>query len=177
MAEVRRMAYWARVVAAIVLTSSAVAATGMSPVRSELVDKLLDCRSVREDSKRLACFDSQSGNLAAAQEKGDVVLLSKQELKDTRQSLFGFVLPKFSLRGLRMDEPDIDRVDSTVRAAHPVGYNWSITLDGDAGTWETTESIDVRPKPGDRARIKKGLVGGFLGTIGSSNVVRMRRIF
>lgn len=172
MANVRRTTLLMAVMAAV----PAAASTDKPPAGSDLFDKLLECRTIVEDGKRLACYDSQAATAAAAQKKGDVVVLSKQELRDTRRSLFGFVLPKFSLRGLRMDEPDIDRVDTTVRAVRSVGYYWSITLDGEAGTWETTESIDVRPKPGDRAKIKKGLVGGFLGTIGSSNLVRMRRV-
>lgn len=161
---------------ALLLASPAIAAPDRQPIRSELVDDLLACQSIADASKRLACFDGQSATLATAQKKGDVVILSKQELKQTRRSLFGFVLPKFSLRGLRMDEPDIDRIDAKVVSVRSVGYFWSLRLDGDAGTWETTESIDVRPRPGDRARIKKGMVGGFLGTIGSSNTVRMRRV-
>jgi hypothetical protein len=158
------------------LASPAAASTAEPPAGSILFDTLLECRSVNDERKRLACYDGQAEAAAAAQKKGDVVILSKEELKDTRRSLFGFLLPKFSVRGLRMDEPDVDRIETTVTAARSVGYHWSITLADNGGTWETTEYLDVRPKSGDRAKIKKGLMGGYLGTIGSSNLIRMRRV-
>lgn len=161
---------------AAIMAAPAAASTDEPPAGSALFDKLLACRSIAENDRRLACFDSEAQTAAAAQKKGDVVVLSKEELKETRRSLFGFLLPKFSVRGLRMDEPDVDRIETTLIAARSVGYHWSFTLADNGGTWETTENIDVRPKAGDKAKIKKGLMGGYMGTIGSSNLIRMRRV-
>lgn len=162
---------------AVLTASPAAASTEEPPVRSELFDKLLDCRSILDGTKRLACFDGQSEAVAAAQKKGDVVVLSKQDLKETRRTLFGFSLPKFSLRGIRMDDPGIDKLEATVAAVRPTGYYWSITLDQESGTWETTEPLNRQPGKGDKAVIKRAMLGGYLGTIGNSNLVRFKRVY
>ncbi|ATE63440.1 hypothetical protein [Rhizorhabdus dicambivorans] len=164
-------------VLALLLASPAAAATDEAAARSELFDKLLDCRSIAEDAGRLSCYDSQSQAVAAARKKGDLMVLSRQDLKETRRTLFGFSLPKFSLKGIRMDDPGIDRLEGTVLAASPAGFYWSVALDRDSGTWETTEAINRQPLKGDKVVIKKGVLGGYLGTIGNSNLVRFKRVF
>ncbi|MBD3760643.1 hypothetical protein [Rhizorhabdus sp.] len=161
---------------AALLASPAAAAPDEPAIRSELFDKLLDCRSIDDSSKRLTCFDAQSEAVAAAQKKGDVVVLSRQDLKETRRTLFGFSLPKFSLRGVRMDDPGIDKLEAGILAARPAGYYWSVVLDKDSGTWETTEALNRQPAKGDKVVIKKAMLGGYLGTIGNSNLVRFKRI-
>lgn len=161
---------------AALLASPAAAAPDEPSIRSELFDKLLDCRSIDDGPKRLACFDTQSEAVASAQKTGDVVVLSRQDLKETRRTLFGFSLPKFSLRGVRMDDPGIEKLEAAIQAARPAGYYWSIVLDKDSGTWETTEALNRQPAKGDRVVIKKAMLGGYLGTIGNSNLVRFKRI-
>jgi len=161
---------------ALAAAGPAAASTDQPPVRSELFDTLLDCRGIPDGTKRLACFDGASEAVAAAQKKGDVVVLSKQDLKETRRTLFGFSLPRFSLRGVRMDDAGIDKLESTALGVRPAGLYWSVVLDRDSGTWETTEPLNRQPRKGDRVVIKKAMLGGYLGTIGNSNLVRFKRM-
>lgn len=160
--------------AALLFATAASAAD--PPPRPQAFDKLLDCRAIAENAARLACYDGQAEQLSAAATKGEIAVISKQDIRETRRSLFGFVLPRFSIRGLRDDQPDIDRIEATVLAIRPAGYFWTIALDQDAGTWQTTEPIARDPRKGDKVLIKKGVMGGYMGKFGGSALVRMKRV-
>ena len=108
--------------------SPADAATDKTAAGSNRFDSLLSCRVIEDALTRLACYDRETLAASTAREKGEVVVLSRDELKQARRSLFGFVLPNFSLRGLRMDQPDTDRLETTVRSVRSMGYHWSISL-------------------------------------------------
>lgn len=146
------------------------------PDRSELFDALLDCRSVTEDARRLACYDARTDQLSAARKGGDIAVITRQDLRETRRTLFGFALPRFRVKGMEASEPDPDRIEATVATARAKGYYWSLALENEAGTWETTEPMAREPKRGDRILIRKGVMGGYLAKIGSAALVRMKRV-
>lgn len=162
---------------AVACLSAWIPAAAESPKdRPGLFDALLDCRSIAEDSGRLACYDAQADRLSSARKRGDIAVVTKQDLRESRRTLFGFPLPRFNLRGLKDDEPDADRIETTVAVARPRGYYWSILLDGEAGTWETTEAMSREPKHGDKIVIRKGVMGGYMAKLGSGGLVRIRRV-
>lgn len=144
--------------------------------RSQAFDRLLDCRSMTDGAARLACYDGQAAELAAAEKKGEIAVISKQDIRETRRTLFGFALPRFTIRGLRDDQPDIDRIEATILAVRPAGYYWTVALDQDAGSWQTTEPMARDPGKGDKVLIKKGVMGGYMGKFGGSALVRMKRV-
>lgn len=145
--------------------------------RPEMFDKLVACRTISDPAQRLACYDAQVSALDAAEKNDDLVIMDRKQVQETRRSLFGFTLPRFSLGGKKLDEKDdTSEIETTVQSIRRVGYGWSFTLAEDAGTWETSDGLASAPKVGDRIRIKKAMMGSFLGSVGFNRGVRFRRV-
>lgn len=51
------------------------------------------CIDVAEDLERLACYDAAVGRLKAAEETGDVVTVTRQQVEEVKRDSFGFSLP------------------------------------------------------------------------------------
>ncbi|WP_246152642.1 hypothetical protein [Sphingomonas montanisoli] len=145
--------------------------------RPEMFDKLVACRAITEPTQRLACYDAQVSALDAAEKNDDLVIMDRKQVQETRRSLFGFTLPKFSLGGKKLDEKDdTNEIESTVQSVRRAGNGWSFVLANDAGTWETSDGMATAPKIGDKIRIKKATMGSFLGSVGFNRGVRFRRV-
>src|SRR4051812_15385852 len=100
------------IISAALLSSSASleAAPGRekAPAPSAALDALATCRAITDSAARLACYDQASARFTEAVSKGDVIVMDKQEVRETRRSLFGFTLPHIALfRG--EDKADIDQ--------------------------------------------------------------------
>src|SRR6476659_2698826 len=112
------------------------------------------CRTIADNTQRLACFDKASAALEAAQKSEEVVIVDRQEVKKARKGLFGFNLPRIGFLAGREnnaeDEADEQQLDDTVGKAQVLPYGkWRITL-ASGGVWETleTDSRFTDPKPG-----------------------------
>lgn len=163
--------------AGFVLASAASAEKARN--RPELFNKLLDCRAIADASQRLACYDQSVGAIEEAEKKKDIVVVDRKEIRETKKSLFGFTLPKIGLfTGDKDDDKDeIGEISSTVESARMIrGGDWSLRLASDAGTWETTSSLNTDPRAGDKVHIKKATLGSYLGSVGINRGVRFRRV-
>jgi hypothetical protein len=166
------------------LSFAAAAGAAMPAARPQLLVKLVECRAITDATQRLACYDAQVSALDAAEKKKDVVVMDRQQVRETRKSLFGFSLPSLNLfggggKGDKEDAADdITEIDSTVVAARVLpGGGWSLVLANGVGTWETNESLSSdHPKAGAKIHIKKALMGSYLGSVGYNHGVRFRRV-
>ena len=85
-----------------VLAALAPAAASAKPKAQDarsnaLIQALSACRGVADEKARLACYDEASARLAEAVESKELVVLDRQEIKQTRRSLFGFSVPNIPL--------------------------------------------------------------------------------
>lgn len=147
--------------------------------RPELFGKLIDCRSIPDKAQRLSCYDRSVAAIDDAEKKNELVVVDRQEIRETKRSLFGFSLPRISLFSgdKNDDKEDVSEIQSIVEAARTVkGGDWSLTLANDAGTWETGSDVAVAPRAGDKVRIRKASLGSYLGQVGMNRGVRFRRV-
>jgi hypothetical protein len=164
--------------AALILSAEASGAQIANP--QSLMSKVINCRTEREEQARLKCYDSAVGNLSAAAEQGQIVVMDREDVRRTRRSLFGFSLPKLPFfRGdnsQEEDEPEV--VEARMKSARPTGYNkWLVELE-DGALWQTTES-DTRgsaPKAGGTVKIRKAAMGSYIVTFDRSRPLRAMRI-
>ena len=145
--------------------------------RPETLASLMACRSVADSTARLACYDAAAGALDAAERQGDVVVIDRAGVAETRRQLFGFEMPSLP----RLFGPDggteIDSIESTLQSASLVGEGrWVFRL-ADGSVWRQIDSERVRfdNRPGEPARVRKASLGSFLLTVGGSRAVRVRR--
>jgi hypothetical protein len=162
-----------------VCTVSAVAAgkDQKKPVRAEVLQKLIDCRAIRVDAERLACYETQTAKIDDAEAKRDLVIIDRDQATKARKEDFG--LPS---RPLIVGTPPalgegVTDVTSKIRTAKLLNSNrWLFVLE-DGARWYQAESKPLRdPKPGQSIRIRKGSLGGFLANIDGQPATRVRRI-
>lgn len=151
-----------------------------TPVDSDLVGRLAQCRGIPVAAERLACFDEAVGRLVEAAAREDVIVVNREDVRRTRRSLFGFSLPKLPLFDARPGAQAADEVrelETTIRSARSAGYGiWSITL-AEGGTWLTTEpSRRLDPRAGQSMRLERGPLGGYMANINGARAVRVRRV-
>ena len=85
--------------------------------RPETLERLMACRGIADNAARLACFDTAAGALDTAERQGDVVVIDRVGVAETRRQLFGFEMPTLP----RLFGPEgavaLDSIDSTLQSA------------------------------------------------------------
>ncbi|MES2135960.1 MAG: hypothetical protein V4502_02720 [Pseudomonadota bacterium] len=140
-----------------------------------LVQGLLGCRAIADSTQRLACYDRQSGAVADALQKKDLVVIDKARATEAKRSLFGFSVPNFA--GL-LGGGDLNQVESTVAgAARNADGGWTVKL-ADGSLWTQTDDTPValEPRPGDKVLVKRGSLGSYFVMLGSQPGFKAKRI-
>ena len=143
-----------------------------------IVAGLFACREIADDAERLACFDREVGTIQEKQQRKEIVIADKEEVRETRRGLFGFSLPKIGLFSSDDDEDEVDSLETTIVSARKMSNGrLSFEVEG-GGRWIQTDNTAVLrdPKPGDTVEIKKGAVGSFMAKIGKARAFRAKRV-
>ena len=135
------------------------------------------CRGEPNDTKRLACYDAAVGPFADAVAKGDVKVVDREEVRQTRRSLFGFQLPRLPFFGGDDSGKDTPtEIDTTLTNAREIGGgNWALTM-ADGAVWNTAEHLPRDPKIGAKIKLQAGALGGYFVTVGTQRTVRALRV-
>jgi len=146
-----------------------------------IFQRLIDCRAIRDDAARLACYDTQIVAVTAARANRDLVVIDREQVRNTRRSLFGLSLPNLAIfghgNGAEREADEFTQIDSTIRSASMRNYRWEIVL-ADGAKWDQvdTRSIARDPGPGMSIRIRRAAMGSFLANIDNQVAVRVRRV-
>lgn len=142
-----------------------------------LIQALAACRAVADEKARLDCYDQASARLAEAVDKKELVVLDRQEIRETRRSLFGFSVPNIPLfRG--ESGGDDGKLETTIAGTGRLaGGKWAIRLE-DGAVWHTTETrLNLAdPKPGQKIVIQRGTLGNYFLRIDGQRGIRGRRV-
>ena len=173
-------AFSVALLASLALPASAL---GQEPA-SPRIDALKACRAIANDAERLACFDRASSEIVAAAERGEIRILTKKDVEETKRGLFGFKLPKLGLfgggDGNDEDEPEpLDMLESVVTSARqldPKTYVFTIAEGG--ATWQIKEAPSrfVGPRRGDKVVLKRAALGSYFIRVNGQVGVKGRRI-
>jgi hypothetical protein len=153
------------------------AAPRPAPPQAEIVRELTACRATTDDAQRLACYDKAAGALSAAQEKGEVVVVDRQQLQAVRRQAFGLHLPTLDLLPHARAEAPLDRVSLTLRSAgRSADGKWVMVTD-EGAQWLQTDSEDVLnpPHAGSQLAVRSGVLGSFFCKVDGQSAFRCRR--
>ena len=145
--------------------------------RPELFEALVRCRAIADDAERLQCFDTAAANLQQAQERRDLVVVDRQQVRENRRRLFGLPLPDIGGLFGSDDEDEVDHIESTVASASQVDYGrWLVRLE-DGSTWLQTDNevLAARPRPGQRVRVNRASLGTYMMRVNNQPGIRVRR--
>lgn len=154
--------------------------TESPPPRPQSFEALVRCRSIAEDVARLACFDQAAAALQAAQERREVVVVDRQQVREGRRRLFGLALPRIPIFGGDGDDDDEDQVrtvEGVVASASQDGLgHWIVALQ-DGAVWMQVDNnrLALRPRPGQRVVINRGALGSFMMRVNNQPGIRVRR--
>ena len=145
--------------------------------RIPLLQNLLACRAVAASADRLACFDRTSAALDDAERQGEVTVLDRAQVRDTRNRLFGLELTDLNIFGRSGPTEVIDSVETTlVSARQNQGGEWVFVL-ANGSTWRQIDTgrLTATPTPGSVVRVRQGAVGSYLISVNNSRSLRARR--
>ena len=145
--------------------------------RPELFEALVRCRTIADDAERLQCFDNAAANLQQAQERRDLVVVDRQQVRENRRRLFGLPLPDLGGVFGSDDEDAVDHIESTVASASQVDMGrWVVRLE-DGSTWVQTDNevLAARPRPGQRVRVNRAALGTYMMRVNNQPGIRVRR--
>jgi hypothetical protein len=153
----------------------------VTPQRPEVLNQLTACRSITDNSERLACYDRQVAALEAAEASREIAVVDRTQIRRTRRSLFGLRLPDLGIFGDDTDQSEdgaaVNEINSTIQAitSGADGRVHYILVEG--GTWVQTEGRRGQPaRVGQTIRIRRGPLGSFMATINDRAGVRVMRI-
>jgi hypothetical protein len=148
------------------------------PGRAELVKELSACRAVIDPTERLACFDKAAAALDAAQAKGDVVVVDRQQVREVKRQAFGFKLDALSIfnKGGAKEAED-EAITTVAKAAYRNATGkWVVTLEGGA-VWRQIddEELSRDPHPGSQIRVRRATLGSFMMNVDGQPGIRVHR--
>lgn len=168
---------------AIALLAAAPAASAKGPkepaANSPLVAALDACRQIPDAAERLACFDKASAALVGATASGDVSVVDRKQLVQTRKALFGFNMPRLPFfAGDKSAEDDKGVLDSTIKSVRTMGYERFQIVLADGAIWETAQVYlsFSEPRKGQKIHIKRGPLGVYFLEIDGQVAIKGRRV-
>lgn len=142
-----------------------------------LLSQLRNCRQLADPTAKIACYDAAVAAFDSAVAEKKVVVLDREDVRETRRSLFGFNLPKLPLFGGGDGDKEEEEVVSRISAVRSLGYGkWRIRIETGA-VWQTIEAprIDIPPEIGDEVRIRRAAMGSYFMNIKGRRAVKATR--
>ena len=149
--------------------------------RPEAVQALFACRLITEASQRLACFDTKSADLEHASDAREVVMVDKEQVRETRRSLFGLSLPSLKLFGSGKgsgEQEEITEVEGVIASAsQQTRGRWLLVLE-DGAKWLQSDSRALAryPRKGSAIKIRAAALGSYLANIDGQTAIRVKRV-
>jgi len=148
--------------------------------RPELYEALLRCRAMTDATveARLQCFEEATASLEQATDSGEVVVVDRAQIRESRRRLFGISLPRLPVFGGGDNEADdVDSVDGVVASASQDGQgHWIIRLE-DGAKWRQIDrsALALRPRPGQGVVINRAALGSFMMKVNGQQAIRVKR--
>lgn len=147
--------------------------------RSPALTRLVACRTLATPAEQLACYDREVAAIDAAEANRELVIVDRQQIRNTRRSLFGLSLPDLGIFGDDNEEGDApSRIESTIRSARRLGHGrWIIEL-ADGARWMQidTKRLAIDPRRGQAIRIRRAALGSYLANVNDQTAIRVRRV-
>ncbi len=149
-----------------------------SPV--QVFGDVFKCAKLAVDEERLACFDHTVAALSLAQQRQEIFVTDREEIREARRGLFGFSLPKMRLFG--HDDRNsagaaVEVINATITSVAETSSGGLLISLSSGARWAQTDADYVnRPKAGQTVTIRRGTMGGYIAKVGTGRAFRARRL-
>jgi hypothetical protein len=179
-----------RISAAHVTIAAATMALAAAPLaakddkdESAYVAALRACQGKTDPAERLACFDTAVASIVSASAEGEVRVVDREEVRDTRRKLFGFALPDLGIFGGKSDKEDPEQAEEfttlqTTIAAVKGTDRAIIIVTAEGAEWQLSEvpARLLRPKTGQPVEIRAAALSSYFLRINGQKGVKGRRV-
>lgn len=168
---------------ALPLVAVVTCASGVFPVMADQtpstdpVGRIAECRAIASDTARLACYDQAVGAVQSAQTAGEIVVLDRAAVEESRRRAFGFdvnILNPFN----RAEGPqELSEIDAKLTSVRRVGAGKVLFTLEDGSTWLQIddETPYFRERAGIPVRIRRAALGSYLLSVDGARSVRVKR--
>lgn len=173
-----------KMVAVALVTSFPAVAYAQEGEDAGPLDALKACQAQSDAAARLACYDAAVGAIVTAEEQGDLRVVDREMVRETRRSLFGFSLPDFGIfggddEGNEGQKEEFDTLATTVTSVRyltPRSFVFRIA-EGDA-LWQVEDAPRrlLTVEEGDAVEIEKGALSSYFIRFNGASGVKGRRI-
>ena len=168
----------AALVAALPAAALAAKPSNKDVARPEAFEALVRCRAIADDAARLTCFDGAARTLDEQAARRELVVVDRQQVRETKRNLFGLDIPNLNPFGGGPDEEEeVKTVEGVVASASQDGDGrWIVRLE-DGATWGQTDNnpLALRPRAGHKVRISRAAMGSYMMRINNQPAVRAKR--
>lgn len=146
----------------------------------EYVATLKSCQSLADDRERLACFDRAVGEIVSANDAGEVRIIDRDDIRETRRQLFGLSVPDVGV--LQRDENEEKEEDNGLFETSIASVTYFserkfrfTTAEG--AVWEVNNAPRTlrRVEAGHRVVFKNAALGYYFARINGQTGVKSRR--
>jgi hypothetical protein len=171
-------------ITALMLAATAPLAAQDKKSESSYVVALRDCQGKTDPTERLTCYDAAVNSIVSASGKGDVTVVEREDVRQTRRKLFGFALPDLGIFGGKSDKEDPEQAEEfttlqTTIASVRSGAEGSYVITTEEGAeWQLSEvpARLLRPRVGHPVEIRAGALSSYFLRINGQKGVKGRRI-
>jgi len=151
---------------------------------SSYVAALRACQGKTDPAERLACYDAAVGSIVAASSEGEVTVVDREDVRETRRKLFGFALPDLGIFGGKSDKEDPAQAEefttlqttiAGIRSGAEGGY---IITTEEGAEWQLSEvpARLLRPRVGQPIEIRAAALSSYFLRINGQKGVKGRRV-
>ena len=171
-------------------------ASGQEARQVDGLDGLFNCTSIAAETDRLACLDAAVNELRLAQERGEIAIITKQEVEADAEEKFGLrgvpSVVEEKEQALKAPDPvSAEAATDLIEAEAPSERVFAVasideTLRGklrvrleNGAVWEQTDSRKLRlskRNPPETVEIKEASLGSFMMVIGNYPAIRVKRV-
>jgi hypothetical protein len=141
----------------------------------KLFQQVIDCRTIQDNTQRLACYDAGVAALDTAQKSNELYVADKEAMKEARKGLFGFSLPNVKIFG-NEDLGDLHELETTIAGIGSGQRGYIFTLPDGARWAQTDKRYMDAPKVGSKILIKKASLGSYMASINKKPGFRVERL-
>ncbi len=160
--------------AMLAATSSLLAAKdAASPA---VLDNVIECRAISGSAERLACFDQSVEKLERARKSNELAVVSREEVRTARRTLFGLALPEIKIFNDDRGE-QIPEINTTIRSLSQASNGKWVFILEDGARWVQIDErmLGATPKIGQTIRIRRAAMGSYLANVNKQIAIRVRR--
>lgn len=138
------------------------------------------CAEIETDEDRLACYDAAVGRLKSAEESGNVVTVSRDDVEQVKKDSFGFSIPSLPNFAASVfgDEDKIDQITHPVSRVEQARSGFIVYLEN-GQVWRQTDNKRVyysKKRGVDEATIKSAALGSYMMKFDDGVLFRVERV-